>query len=260
MGSYNLSQIFRLNANLIRRRTTNALSVKISSGIPSVPPPTFVIDQNFETPGTGFDNGETWVTYAGDTGITNPVYAVSPLRGSQSLRMTDDNSEGGYAITKFSDDTGVNYTYGYFMIRFVDFPSGTSEIFQSYNAQGAVAAPDYIEPHEMIWVSASGILHAVLPDPFTDLDGSTSLSTGTVYHVWFYFSRDASKNSTGWIKLNTTSTIPETNEVEWTNASMSGTTYRGTNAAGFTTLHSAGYEYVADRAIFHNDVIGTPPG
>jgi hypothetical protein len=43
----------------------------------------FLTNQTFEMPVTGFANNETWVT-AG-TGTVNPVYATSPIQGTQSL-------------------------------------------------------------------------------------------------------------------------------------------------------------------------------
>lgn len=214
---------------------------------------TLLVNQNFE--GTGFDNGETWVTYAGDQGAADPNYTTNPLLGSQSLHINDDNDEGTYAVTKFGDDTGYNALYGFFRFKITDYPGGVYEVMQTYNAQGSLSAPTSTEPHEMIWIGTDGKLHV-----YHGLDGELGAGThvvelNTIHYIWWYFSRDASGRSTGWLKVSESKSIPAGNDIAWTNVSIE-STYRGTNAVGFTTFHGAAYDYIVDQVIVADTAIG----
>lgn len=213
------------------------------------------INQNFE--GAGFDNGETWLVYTGDTGAANPDYTADPLRGSQSLHMKDDDSEGTYAVNIFSDGTGVNTLYGFFQIKFKDFIAvgSNKEIMHTYNTSGGVPT----EVHEILWhrCVAGPVVNLGIKFPdSTFLYGTAELSLNTKYYVWFYFNRDSSSQSDGWVKVSTDPEIPAGNDIEWTNRSFTGNSYRGTGALGFTTENSNGYEYIVDQVLVQDTAIG----
>lgn len=221
---------------------------------------TIFINQNFE--GTGFDNGETWITNAGDTGAANPDYTTNPLLGSQSLYMKDDNSEGTYAVNIYSDGTGYNAEYGFVRLKMLDFAAAnaTKEIMHTYNTSGG----NPTEAHEIIFhkVAADGnsaVLSVYCNNGSYPCDtGTVSISLNTVYYVWFYFSRNSSRQSSGWVKISNEQSIPATNDLEWTNVSA-GLSYRGTGAIGFTTEHGNGYSYVVDQVIVSDSAIGNDP-
>src|SRR6187549_3665401 len=44
----------------------------------------YLLNQNFETPTTGYDNGETWTPFG--TNVL-PAYGTGALKGSQSFRV-----------------------------------------------------------------------------------------------------------------------------------------------------------------------------
>ena len=219
---------------------------------------TIFINQNFE--GTGFDNGETWITYGGDTGAANPDYTTNPLLGSQSLYMKDDNNEGTYAVNIYSDGTGYNAEYGFFRIKFLDFAPADSdkEVLQTYKT--ASGSPQEVHEaiyHAVNWAGNAAILQLKAGATVVD-EGSFTISLNTVYYVWFYFSRDSSNRSSGWVKISSEQSIPATNDLEWTNRSV-GYSYRGTGAIGFTTEHGIGYSYVVDQVIVSDSAIGNDP-
>lgn len=216
---------------------------------------TFLSCQNFE--GTGFDNSEYWVTEDGSSGgVINPDYTTDPGRGSQSLRVKDDTNVGTYAVHKYGDNTGVNNIYGFFRIKLIDLPSGTYELFQTYNIQGDSFPPDSIEAHDMIWISSTGVLQIHCNNGET-FNGTTQLSTGTWYYVWYYIARSTNSDGNGWVKVSTIPFIPEANEITYSGGEQGGCSYTKQNAIGFTTMHGMGYEYLIDQSIVSASAIGT---
>lgn len=219
-----------------------------------------LVDQNFE--GVGYDNGETWLDYAGDTGTIDPDYAVSPLRGSQSLRATDDDDEGTYAVTKFSDDTGINTLYGFLRIKFISYPSGVLgdyEFMQTYNCQGPlVAVPEELESHEMLFINAGIVYVNHGAGGFELGHGTHVIELDTVHFIWFYITRSAGLSS-GWVRIGHTLSFPGENDIAWTNVDISGQyNHLGTNAVGLTTFHGTGIEYVADQFMIDVNPLTTP--
>jgi hypothetical protein len=198
------------------------------------------INQHFQ--GTGFDNGEDWITYAGDTGKADP----DATDGSDEvLEMKDDDDEGTYAIAGFAITAGVNGIYGGFKIKFTDLPSATVEVLQTYWANGDVHSFTYVEPHECLFIDASGYLRAYFSSGNFSDPTDTAITLNTWYYVWFYFHGISTANRDGWIKISTDPEEPETPEVTWRAKSIapSGATYTQTDAVGFTTLHGSGYSY-----------------
>lgn len=82
----------------------------------------FLINQNFETATTGYDNGETWAE-TGSTITPADTTAPSPLVGSQSCRFSGTNIRLT-SPTYAAQDT----IYLRFRARFITLPSSTSII------------------------------------------------------------------------------------------------------------------------------------
>ena len=231
---------------------------------------TVYLNQNFE--GAGFDNSETWLAYEGDTGAADPDYTTGPLKGSQSLRMLDDDTEGTYVVTKWAADAGVNTVYGYCRIKILNLPnagsgprsSGECELIQHYDIQGALAAPDSVTAHEMIWIDSDGYLLAEIAwlNPGNPIaTASTPLSINTLYHLWWYINRTTDSDGNGWIKVATTGVIPGTNLLEWSGAADGNDPAwpaRYTlNGVGVTTYNDANYEFLVDDFRLESTAIGS---
>ena len=128
--------------------------------------------QNFETPTTGYDNGETYSVVSGDM---NPAYATTPIFGLQSLYDVDDGTNGGVRhytdpATAFSAGT----VYGYFAFKYSTVPTANAWMFQLYDTNVECMTV------RLVWDSAVWIYH-----------GNQYESTGILpvaghtYHVWY---------------------------------------------------------------------------
>jgi hypothetical protein len=224
----------------------------------------FNVCQNFE--GVGVDNSETsiWAFEDGGDGEADPDYTSAPLRGSQSLLLDDATSSGTYGVVKWTNDTGVAAQYFHFRIKVLDYPDvgdeyhGYSrEIFHTYHLEGT-NPPSYIEDHELIYISTTGVLRVTFYGYYNENDavGSTQLAIGTEYHVWLYINRSSTSSGSGWLKLSTSGTIPPGNEIEWSGKPISAT-YAYMTAAGFTTKHGENYSFIIDQVLFDESAIGS---
>lgn len=231
---------------------------------PGFDPDDFLVFQEFE--GTGYDHDESWLEWAGGTlttGIINPDYTTNPLAGDQSLRMVADAAYGTATIRKFADNAGLNELYGYFKFKLVDLPSGTSEVQTHYNVQGAVNDPTDIDYHEVISITNYGSEYQWCVQNIESGYSQQTFSVGTLYHVWWHIAHDADKKSSGWIKVSTIETMPESNALEWSNKSVydyansRDMVYRGTNTIAFTTQHGNSYEYIVDDCLVKSTAIGS---
>lgn len=177
------------------------------------PPPSYLIDQNFETPGTGYDNGETWNSFAGG-GTIDPVYSAAPIVGTQSLNIITTGSNQAAAYTDFTSSDNI---YFQFRFRLASF-TGASDLFAIYTS--GVALIGYIVvlgTGEMNLVSAAGGAN----------NTSTAIPTATDLWLWFEYEKGTGANGVlraGW---STTSTKPT--------LSASGTTTCALTATGNTT-------------------------
>jgi hypothetical protein len=222
-------------------------------------PGDYLVCQNFE--GTGADNGETWsFDFMGTptTGVVDPDYSAAPLEGSQSLRIVDDANYGGYAVHKWDGDgSGLTEIWVHFQLMLKNLPAHACELFDLYYVEGPTSAPTLVEVHEEFWVSPAGELAFWTTDDLIVTAGS-ALSLDQKYYVWYYNNRSSPYQSTGWVKIGTTPTIPGTNYMSWTNTGdISSGTVSYNNTVGFTTLNSEGYEFLIDRVIVNDAAIGS---
>lgn len=150
-------------------------------GSPSaVVPATYLRNQNFETPTTGYDNTETWVT---STGTPSPAYTTTVLLGTQSLAC--NATAGGVRVR--SDFTNQNEAWGYFLFQMGgSAPGGDRQIFSlAANGSGTEAYKFLLTSTRKIRLTTSGSYYT------TD-----ALTIGTKYHCWW-----RCKNGTGTAEL-----------------------------------------------------------
>lgn len=160
---------------------------KIAGGNPS-----YLIDQNFETPGTGYDNGETWNPFAGG-GTIDPVYAVSPIVGTQSLNIiTAGNSAAAYTDFTASDNI-------YFQFRFrLDSFSGASDLIAIYTSGVSLIAVVSVMATGEMRVGAGGSAD----------NSSGTIPTGTDLWGWFEQEKGTGANQVARAGWSLTSTKP----------------------------------------------------
>jgi hypothetical protein len=199
-----------------------------------------------------FDNGETskWQTYAGAVGVADPSYAVTPLRGTYSLRMKDDATEGTWAVCYF--DTGAGYTelYGAFLMKVLDLPiTGYWEFLTLYHFWNGGAS---YEAHEVLELGNTGNLKMRCGGTETSAS-TTALVIGQPYYIWWYVNR---VNGSGWVKISQSPVQPTTNSITWSGLPIPGS-YSGTNGVGLTTYHGSSYEYLIDQFLVKTSPIGS---
>ena len=250
----------------------NSLTLSVESGSPAWaadpvdiygtdPLSGVLVNQNFE--GAGFDNGETWYNYEGDTGAADPDYTTLALKGSSSLYMKDDDDEGTYALTDYADvGEGTIPTYVHMRFRVLDYPSGATygfaEIFKMYELRTLL---DW-NAHEVFFIFPDGkvSIHPAYGAEVAKSDDALALDT--TYHIWLYVTRTTMADGSGWMKVSETPTIPGANFLEWSGLDISAVPNVKRivpNGFGFGMLHSEGYEYIADEVIVSAEAIGSLP-
>ena len=216
--------------------------------------------QNFE--GTGYDNSETWTEGTEGTlttGVLNEDYAVSPIRGSQSLRMKDDSTNGFWTTYMFPAQDDI---YLFMQFKLVDYPAidRPYEVMTFYHY---VVDPYELDFLVVLEVDATAGTHYHFTFYTYGTGGghltseTTERTTGTVYNVWLYLKKGTTNNNAqGWLRVAdaNTFTMPGTNNLSFTNGTWGTDNF---TAAGFTTQAGAGYEYVVDHVIFSSSSIGS---
>jgi hypothetical protein len=136
----------------------------------------YLVQQNLETPVTGYDHGETW-TESGAATIT-PNYTGVVLQGTQSLRFLESGNAGQSQTTFAAQDE----IWVYFMMRIVT-----------------------IGGHNPVWVGWLGTVGSVIAininNNFTAAicgnNCSTTvgtMTTNTTYHVWLHYKKGSGIN------------------------------------------------------------------
>jgi hypothetical protein len=136
--------------------------------------PTYLIEENFETPTTGYDSGVTWT----ESGTVDPDNSTTPLVGSQSCLLS-----GSYAnIT--GDFTGQTDVWAYGRFKPVDFWTGDTSYAGIFALRSAGA--EYLLSVNVRYDSGSGgkgevVLYA---NGAASSASSTLLDRATEYHIW----------------------------------------------------------------------------
>lgn len=149
------------------------------------------LNQNFE--GTGYDNGETWNTFAGG-GTIDPDYTTSPIAGSQSLRIsTSSNSAAAWRDFTNGDSIYLSFRYR------LDSVTGSSEIL-TLHTNGSVTYNGYIQ------IAAGGVMRVSSGGQVNDT--STAIPTATDLWVWCEIEKGTGANGAMRAGWSTTSTKP----------------------------------------------------
>ena len=162
------------------------------------------ICQNLEA--VGYDNGETWNETLNQATI-DENYSASPIVGAQSLQVVDGGTDGNvYATVDTSGFSDGDTLYGYFQVR-VDTDT-TGAIVQMVNFY------DWSSDVGDISLSDAGAInshHGSVSDT-----GSTNISGGGVFHIWWEFKTETGAGDNGVLKVwvSATSTKPETPEID----------------------------------------------
>lgn len=155
--------------------------------------PSYLVNQNFETPVTGYDNGETWVE--GGSGTKLPAYAVDPIVGTQSLQISMAGT-GGYTSTEFTQQASVICA---FRLRIDSFTGET--------ALAAFSTPGPGSNRCTLFLQADGTIRIQLStgpnNAATDV-----MPTGTDLWVWMEFTAGSGGDASARGAWSTTSTKP----------------------------------------------------
>jgi hypothetical protein len=155
--------------------------------------PSYLINQNFE--GTGYDNGETWTSFAGG-GTIDPDYTTSPIVGSQSLRIVVTGANQAASYTQF---TGTDTPYIYCRFR-LDSNTGEAKLFViDDNAYGSAA---------VVTVTAGGKLAVLASGAGSPNESTNNLPTATDLHFWIDVIKGTGANHTVKAGWNTIATKP----------------------------------------------------
>lgn len=156
------------------RRSVNASSV------------TYLINQNFETPTTGYDNGETWSV----TGTTvNPVFTPA-LLGTQSCELS-----GSLTLRLTSPThTGLSESYYYWRTKFTTIPAGITTNYVTI-----------IGPNFGIDVLSSGAVRVSGSQNGTPT--TNTVSTGVEYFFLVHYLAGSGANGFYSVEFNTSATF-----------------------------------------------------
>ena len=166
----------------------------------------WLVFQTFETPTTGYDNGETW-TGTG-TGTVDPAYTGVVLQGTQSLRL-NQSANTAQTITSFAAQDEL---YGYFMFRAISgFPGN---------------------PSFLVWLNDSSTIGIeVNSDATLTITGNiasttvATMTTNVTYHIWWHYKKSpGGANQIQEIAFSTDTLKP-----------TSGNNYAGTSGGSRTT-------------------------
>ncbi len=152
-----------------------------------------LVCQNFETPTTGWDNGETWVT----NGTVNPAYSAAPLLGAQSLYLATGAS-GSYTYA-YKTIAASSELYGFTRFRLVA-DNATGAIFNLSNNATAIVSITYNRINHKIGIASSL--------------GQKTIAANVTYYLWWYYK--AGSGSNGIIKtwISETGTKPATPDID----------------------------------------------
>ena len=159
-----------------------------------------VVCQNFETPTTGYDNGETWEAHnAAYVSSADPIYSSSPLRGNQSLRIVAGESApiGGRRISF----DAMSECYVAFRMRIDSNSTDNVNILEFHDADGNRIA-------NVAWVS--GLMRIYGDHGAQAGSSTTNLSTATMYYVWAEYIKGTGSNGVLRIYGSTSRTKPGT--------------------------------------------------
>lgn len=149
---------------------------------------TYLVNQNFETPTTGYDNGETW---ASGGGTVDPAYTGTVILGTQSLRLSGTPSSETH--TTFTAQTSLS-CFGRLRILSMPVTNGIIGLYLQGSSHNTYTKVD--NTGAVTFVSGG----------VTSSASATTLTTGVNYYWWM----DDVASGTGKIDISATSTRPTT--------------------------------------------------
>lgn len=155
--------------------------------------PSYLVNQNFETPTTGYDNGETWVE--GGSGFT-PNHTPA-IVGSQSFRI----AQSGAAGSSYIAFTATGKVHWYLRARFDVFPTGSNTFIQIRNSSGT-ALMSYIAR------ASDGFISVSPAGGTANASNTTAMTTGVDYHFWGTYTPGTGANAEGEFGFSTDGTKP----------------------------------------------------
>ncbi len=166
-------EIMRMAANHSQGATTESCTTGVTK----------VHCQNFETPTTGYDNGETWSQGSASGCTVNPASTSTPLRGAQSLLIT---STGASECYTFPTAYLASAWSVFFRVKVTSLPSGASTVVQGYNQASTVIFK--------ITVGSGGFWS--ITNGTVVVDTASTFAVGTAYNVWCDWTAGTGTNGT----------------------------------------------------------------
>jgi len=144
----------------------------------------FLVNQNFETPTTGYDNGETWT--AAGTGTIDPAEATVVIVGTQSLQIVL-SSQTGSTYTSFAAQSSL---FTKFRFR-VASTSSNPTIATIRNGTTTLASLLLVGANRTMRVNGGG----------SNGSSSATIATNTDIYIWFEYVKGTGSNAitrAGW--------------------------------------------------------------
>lgn len=195
----------------------------------------FLINQNFETPVTGYDNGEVWI----EGGMWNPAYTVTVLAGSQSCFHADG---GSLTSPNFTAQTNV---YLYLLGRFNTAVDNTEILSIRSGANADLAIMKY-RPGGSLRVDCGNV---------TAGDTVSTVSTATKYHIWIRYSKGTGANGFASLAFSTNGIKPTSGDAYVQTAVGDATA----DAVKLRFAGEVGNAFVIDRILISPTPIGDNP-
>lgn len=195
----------------------------------------FLIDQNFETPVTGYDNGEVWT----EGGTWNPAYTVTVLAGTQSCFHTDG---GSLTSPVFTAQTNV---YFYCLLRFNAVADNT-EILSLRSAANADLAIMKYRPGGSLRVDCGNV---------TAGDTVSTISAATKTHIWIRYTKGTGANGFASIAFSTNGIKPTSGDAYVQTAVGDATA----DAVKLRINGEVGNTFIIDRILISATPIGDNP-
>jgi hypothetical protein len=151
-----------------------------------VPGGSFLVNQNFETPTTGYDNGETW-TGAG-TGTIDPDHTGTVIVGTQSLQINLSGQTGSTYVAF----TAQGSLFCKFQFRAASTNTGNQTIATIRNGTTTLGT--------LLLIGANRTLRAVAAGG-SNASSSATIATGTNIYIWFEYGKGTGSNAicrAGW--------------------------------------------------------------
>lgn len=141
--------------------------------------------------GTGYDSGLTWV----ESGTVDEDYTTTVLHGSQSCLLDGSSAT---ASTRTPSQSAVSEWWAYGRVRFISIPASSLRVMFRFNTTSTTRYECLVNSTGTIRVShGSATANTV-----------ATVSTGTLYHFWFYYLAGSGADGTGWVAFSTDGTKP----------------------------------------------------